>query len=124
MKYFVEILVVISSLTLLVFGLKAMFMPRTMLDFFDMDPRGVFGMNNIRGNLGGMLVACSLMIMIGLFTQNNTWFFASILLIGVLLVGRIISFIVDGWAPAALSALIIEVLIIAVLIVRTKVNLE
>ena len=124
MKYFVDILVVISSLTLLLFGLKAMFMPRTMLDFFDMDPRGVFGMNNIRGNLGGMLVACAMMMLIGLYTQNNTWLFASIVLIGVLLVGRIISFIVDGRAPAALSALVIEILIIGVLIVRTKVNLE
>ena len=124
MKYLVEILVVISSLTLLMFGFKAMFMPRTMLDFFDMDPRGVFGLNNIRGNLGGMLIACALMMLIGLFTQNNTWFFASILLIGILLVGRIISFIVDGWASAALSALVIEVLIIGVLIVRTKVNFE
>jgi cation transport ATPase len=123
MKNLVAILVLISSITLLVFGLKAMFMPRTMLDFFDIDPRGVFGMNSIRSNLGGMLIACASLMLMGLITQNNTWFFASILILGIILFGRIISFIADGWTTAALSALVIEILIIVVLIVRTKVNL-
>ena len=124
MRYLVDLLLAIAALTLLVFGLKAMFLPRTMLDFFDMDPRGAFGINNVRGMLGGMLICCALTVMVGLFTQNVTWLLASMLILGVLLVGRIVGFVVDGWAPAALSALMIEALMFVVLIVRTRVGVE
>lgn len=121
MKNSIKILVVISSIPLLVLGVKAMFAPTTMFELFDLDPRGVLGINNIRANLGGLLIASALMILIGLWRQNHTWFLATILLVGTVLVGRIISFIVDGWTPAAIPAVVTEVLVIGILfLARSK----
>ena len=104
MNNLIKILVVFSSIPLLVLGVRAMFAPSTTFELFDLDPRGVFGMNNIRANIGGLLIASALMILIGLWRQNHTWFFATMLIMGTLLVGRIISFIVDGWTSAAIPA--------------------
>ena len=127
MKNLIKILVVISSIPLLVLGVRAMFAPTTTFELFDLDPRGVFGMNNIRADLGGLLIASALMILIGLWRQNHTWFLATILIMGTLLIGRIISFIIDGWTPAAIPPVVIEVLIIGILflanskLIQTKV---
>ncbi|MDH4091753.1 MAG: DUF4345 domain-containing protein [Cyclobacteriaceae bacterium] len=115
MKNVIKILVVISSIPLFVLGVRAMFAPMTTFELFDLDPRGVFGMNNIRADLGGMLIASALMILIGLWRQNHTWFFATILMMSTLLVGRIISFIVDGWTSAAIPAVVVEIFVIGVL---------
>jgi len=120
MKNVIKVLVVISSIPLLVLGIKAMFAPTTVFELFDLDPRGVFGMNNIRADLGGLLIASALMILIGLWKQNHTWFFATILMMITLLVGRIISFIVDGWTPAAIPAFAIEVFVIVVLFLASS----
>ena len=115
MKNSIKILVVISSIPLLVLGVMAMFAPTTTFELFDLDPRGVLGMNNIRANLGGLLIASALMILIGLWRQNQTWLLAAILMVGTVLVGRIISFIVDGWTPAAIPSVVIEVFVIGIL---------
>ena len=115
MKNVIKILLVISSIPLFVLGVKAMFAPMITLELFDLDPRGVFGMNNIRADLGGMLIASGLMIVIGLWRQNHTWFLATILLMSTLLFGRIISFIADGWTSAAIPAVVVEIVVIGVL---------
>ena len=120
MKIFIKLLVVISSIPLLVLGVKAMFAPATTFELFDLDPRGVFGMNNIRADLGGMLIASALMILIGLWRQNHTWFFATILMMGTLLVGRLISFIVDGWTSDAITAVVVEVFVIGALLLASS----
>jgi len=109
MKNVIKVLVVISSIPLLVLGIKAMFAPTTVFELFDLDPRGV-----------GLLIASALMILIGLWKQNHTWFFATILMMITLLVGRIISFIVDGWTPAAIPAFAIEVFVIVVLFLASS----
>ncbi len=97
-----------------------MFAPTTTFELFDLYPRGVFGMNNIRADLGGMLIASGLMILIGLWRQNHTWFFATILMMGILLVGRIVSFIVDGWTPAMIPAVVVEIVVIGVLFLASS----
>jgi hypothetical protein len=120
MNKLIKILVIISSIPLLVIGVKAMFAPTTTFELFDLDPRGVFGLNNIRADFGGMLIASALMILIGLWRQNHTWFFATILMMGSLLVGRFISFIVDGWTPAAIPAVVVELFVIGVLFLASS----
>lgn len=120
MKTLIKILVVFSSIPLLILGVKAMFTPTSMIELFDLNPRGIFGMNTIRADLGGMLIASSFMILIGLLKQNITWFLATILMMTTLLFGRIISFITDGWTVAAIPAIVVEVFVVLVMLLAYK----
>jgi hypothetical protein len=115
MKNVIKILAIIASLPLLVLGAKAMFFPTSMFEMFDLKPQGTFGMNTIRADLGGMLIASALMIYVGLWKKNTTWFLATILIMSTLLVGRAISFVSDGWTNAAIPAVAVEVFVISVL---------
>ncbi len=116
MKNLIKGLVVLASLPLLVLGLKAMFAPVSMFEMFNLNPQGVFGLNTIRADLGGMLTSSAVMMYIGLWKKNPTWFMATILVMATLLVGRVISFITDGWTNAAIPAVVVEFVVIGVLL--------
>lgn len=120
MKNVIRILAIIASLPLLVLGVKAMFFPTSMYDMFNLKPQGTFGMNTVRADLGGMLIASAMMIYIGLWKKNTTWFLATILIMSTLLVGRVISFASDGWTNDAIPAVVVEIFVISVLFAAYK----
>ena len=120
MKNAIKILAIIASLPLLVLGAKAMFFPTSMFEMFDLKPQGTFGMNTVRADLGGMLISSAVMIYVGLWKQNTTWFLATILTMSTLLVGRAISFVSDGWTNAAIPAVVVELFVISVLSVAHR----
>jgi uncharacterized membrane protein YjjP (DUF1212 family) len=55
------------------------------------------------------------MMLMGLITQNKTWYQAASLLVFTILVCRFISVILDGWTNDLLPAMITEIYIIIVL---------
>jgi len=115
MKSYIKILAIVASLPLLGLGLAAMFAPSTMYDMLNLKPEGTFGINTVRADIGGMLVSSALMIWIGLWRGNPTWFSATILVMITLLVGRTISTIADGFTTAAIPAIAVEIYTVTVL---------
>jgi hypothetical protein len=115
MKNVPKLLAVFASLPLLGLGFAAMFSPNSMLDLFALTPRGTYGLNTIRADLGGLLIGSGLMIWIGLWKKQVIWFQATILLMGLLLFGRLISTVADGWTNAAIPAIVVEVFAVVVL---------
>jgi hypothetical protein len=122
MKKLVNVLAVVASLPLLGLGFAAMFSPNSMLDLFTLTPRGIYGYNTIRADLGGLLVGSGLMIWIGLWKKQPVWFHAVMFMMALLLFGRLISTVFDGWTNAAIPAIGVELFAILVLTWKNKMD--
>jgi cation transport ATPase len=55
------------------------------------------------------------MILIGIWQKNKTWFAATAFMMALLLCGRLISTVADGWANEAIPAIVLEVYAVIVL---------
>jgi hypothetical protein len=108
------------SLPLLALGLGAMFAPDRMLNLLDLAPRGVYGYNTIRSDIGGMLIGSALLILIGVRRRERAWLLSAAVIMALLLVGRVVSFALDGMTSAATPAIIVELVVIAVMLVTSQ----
>lgn len=112
----IVIFIGLLSIPLFVLGLKTMFDPTSMIEKWGMDPLGLTGLNSLRSMFPGILVGSGLMMQMGIWKKNTTWFLATALLMGVVATGRILSFAVDGFDPASVPPTVVELLILAVLV--------
>jgi hypothetical protein len=122
MKKIINVLVVISSITVLLLGIKNMFFPSETIELYGIDLKGALIHNTFRGAISGTLVGIGLMLLMGLLTKNKTWYHSAILLTSVVLFGRIYSIIIDGWSGAIMPPLVVEIFIIVVLYFAAKQN--
>ena len=115
MKPYLKVLAALGALPLFFLGFKAMFFPGSMIDMFELTPKATFGFNTIRADLGGLLVGSGAMILIGMWQKNKTWFAATAFMMALLLFGRLISSVADGWTSEAIPAIVVEVYAVIVL---------
>ena len=116
----IQILIGLLSVPLLVLGLKTMVDPTSMIEKWGMDPQGLTGLNSLRSMFPGILVGSGLMMLMGIWKKNTTWFLATALLMGVVAFGRILSFAVDGFDPASVPPTVVELLDLAVLVLADR----
>lgn len=116
----IKFLAAITGVALLGLGFMTMFLPGVMYSFFEIMPTAVYGTNTIRADIGGLLMACGLMIWIGLQTNQKLWFTAALLLISLVFLGRLVSMVMDGWTSAAIPAMGMEVFAMVVLFFTHK----
>ncbi|MFB9080145.1 DUF4345 family protein [Flavobacterium procerum] len=120
MKQLINILVVLAILPLLVLGAVNVFAPLNTFELYGIKPLGIMTYSTFRGAIGGMLIGGGLMMLMGLITKNKTWYQASLLLISVILICRIISVLFDGYTNDLLPAGITELYIIIVMYFASK----
>ena len=116
----IKIFIGLLSIPLFVLGLKTMFDPTSMIEKWGMDPLGLTGLNSLRSMFPGILVGGGLMMQMGIWKKNTTWFLAAALLMGVVAFGRILSFAIDGFDPASVPPTVVELLALAVLVFADK----
>jgi hypothetical protein len=120
MKQIIIFLVVLCIIPLLTLGTLNVISPSETFELYGVNPIGIMTYSTFRGAIGGMLIGGGLTILMGLLTKNKTWYHSSLLLISVILIGRIISVIVDGWTNAAIPAVGTEAFIVVVLYFAAK----
>ena len=120
MKQLINILVVLAILPLLVLGAVNVFAPLNTFELYGIKPLGIMTYSTFRGAIGGMLIGGGLIMLMGLITKNKTWYQASLLLISVILICRIISVLFDGYTNDLLPAGITELYIIIVMYFASK----
>lgn len=108
--------VVLVSLMMFFLGMKSMFAPKSMLDNFDITPRGGAGLNTIRGVFGGLFIASLGMLVTGLLIGETVLFLAVASIMIAVAVGRLIGLISDGFDKAVVPPLVAELVITALLI--------
>lgn len=107
-------LVLFFSIPLIILGVCAIFITKSHVEMFQLQAINVFGSNTIRGVIGGLLLGSGFMMIIGVLKNNSTWFLSTILMMVVVIFGRIISIIADGWSNDFIVPLVAEAIIIAV----------
>jgi hypothetical protein len=113
-------LLALVGLLFLGIGLNFMFNPVTMGAEFGLAPDGVVGLNTIRGDLGGLFLAMSMMVAAGLATGQRLWFLAVAVLIGSIALGRLLGFVIDGVAGNSLPAFLVELVLLAILVLAHR----
>lgn len=120
MKNTINILVILGIVPLLVLGAINVFAPLNTFDLYGIKPLGIMTYSTFRGAIGGMLIGGGLIMLMGLITQNKTWYQASLLLISVIFICRIVSILLDGYTNDILPAAITELYIIGVMFFASK----
>ncbi len=112
----VKVLIVVLCLPLIALGVGAMFNPAVMSGNFAVDPQGIPGLSTIRGDVGGLLLGSAIIMLVGVWRSNTTWFLAAAVMMSTVAFGRLVGFFVDGLDAAIVPAFVIEIVITAVMI--------
>lgn len=101
-------------------GLRWMFTPSGAAAELGMHLDGAIALNTARGDLGGMFIAGALLCGIGVARGDGRSLQAVALLIGCVAVGRSVGIVTDGFTPAALTAIAVELVMLSVLLVAAR----
>lgn len=116
MEYALLIVVGIACLPLTGLGIRSMFAPAGMADAIAIAPQGPVGLNTVRGVLGGLFLACAGMLVLGIASGQVLWFLAVAIVMGVVIVGRVVGIVADGFHKAVVPPLVVEIVIGGVLV--------
>ncbi len=120
MKIALKILVGLSALLLLVMGLNAMFAPSGAAAGFGLTPEGALGLSTIRSDLGGMFITGGALLALGVVRGQTLWFLAVALLMGLIALGRLVGFAIDGYDQRLLLPLIFEIVFVVLFVVAHR----
>src|SRR3546814_11350533 len=76
------------------------------------------GLNALRADLGSFFLASAIACALALFAKRPNWLWGAALLYGLAVTARLIGVIVDGPPEGIASALIVELVLVALQIVR------
>jgi hypothetical protein len=114
-----NILVVVIGLLFLAMGLQWAFTFDAVSQQWAVNPLNTTGMNNLRGDIGGMFLASA--VFCGLyFRQGAQWLYAAAVLMGCIASMRILSLLVDGFSAEAAQSLAGEIIFIIVFVATAK----
>ena len=119
-KKALQILIITLALQILFLGLETMFDPISVVEKWGISPIGNTGLNSLRSMFPGVLIGSGLMMIIGVWQKNTTWFLAAALIILVVAFGRIFSFGIDGFDSSSLPAMIFEIVVGILLLYSNK----
>ena len=112
MKKLINILVILCLIIALLLGLKNLFFPSEMAPLYGLELKGALAFNTFRAVISGTILSIAIMLFMGLFTKNKTWYHATLLLTTVILICRTYSIILDGYTSEMFIPIVIEVFII------------
>ena len=111
-----KIFVIVLALPVIVLGIKTMFDPISMITRWGMDPVGNTGLNSLRSMVAGILLGGGVMMTLGVWKENTTWFLAAALLMLIVAFGRLLSFGLDGFDSASIPPTVYEIVAASVMI--------
>ena len=86
-----------------------------------LSPLGELGLNTLRGDMGGLFLASTALIGLGLFFRNGAWLVAVAVLMLFIAAGRLLGFVFDGNpTQPTLLAFAFEIVIAGVLIATSR----
>ena len=97
-----------------------MFDPTGMIEQLAVAPRGLHGLNTIRGDIGGYMVGLALLMSAGLWTKNAAFFVATAIVMSTILVGRFAGLALDGFDAAVVPPIVIELVIAGVMVLAHR----
>ena len=109
------------ALLFLMMGAGFMFDPAGSAVGVGLTPVAELGLNTLRGDMGGLFLASTALIGLGIFLNRGDWLLAVAILMLFIAAGRAIGFVVDGNpTPPTLTAFGFEIVIAAVLVATSR----
>jgi len=99
----------------LVLGVGFMTFPDTFAAGFSVQPVYVPGLNAVRGDFGGLFLGMGLFCLIGAMAGRSRWLIVPLIFLILIVIGRLISLIVDGFWEAGAQSLKMEAIFVIVL---------
>ncbi|MEM7284919.1 MAG: DUF4345 family protein [Actinomycetota bacterium] len=123
METTMQIIAAVLAVPLAGLGFRALLMPTNMADAVGLTAPEVPGLSEVRSVLGGLLAGSAALIVTGLVSDEPTWFLAVAVLMGVALVGRLVSLVVDGFSAEVIPPIAVEA-VIGVAMILTAVAID
>ena len=103
-----------------VVGLRWLFDPVGAGNEFGIAYNGAVGLNQVRGDMGGVFVGLGVITILGVTRPEPRFLEAVAIAIGGVIVGRAWGVIVDGFAPLSVVSMGIEVVLLASLVITAN----
>lgn len=116
MRTVLRVLTVLSGLFFLAIGLAALLAPWRLTGLFALYPLGSAGYNTLRGDFGALFLGLALFTLAGAIRRTARWLAVPALLLGLIVLGRLTSLVLDGAASDSLRSMAIEVVLLVVLL--------
>jgi hypothetical protein len=116
MSIALKVLVGITGLLLAYLAVQWMFAPAAMAETLGLSLAGAPAFNAARGSIGGPLLGSAVLCGLGLIANEGRYLFAAAILIGCVFAGRVVGIVVDGSAPTSVTAVAVEIVMVAVLV--------
>lgn len=75
----------------------------------------LLGLSSLRADVAGLFLGLGVMLALGLWQRNSTWFLAVALLMGTIAFGRLVGFVADGVTGMAVTNFVIEIVVIGLM---------
>ncbi|MCZ6643726.1 MAG: DUF4345 family protein [Gammaproteobacteria bacterium] len=120
MKIALKIVVGIIALLLFFLGLGAVIEPTVSATQFGLTPNDIVGLSTLRSDLGGMFITGGVLLVLGIVRGQTLWFLAVALLMGLIALGRLVGFAVDGFDQRLLMPFLFEIVFVVVLVLAHR----
>jgi hypothetical protein len=114
-----RILLGLVGLILLMQGIMWAFMPEANLAMNDIVANSTLGLNMIKSDIGGALMAVGLLLILYVVNRKELYFPLVIFVSGYLIV-RSVSFFTDGSHPTIIVGIVMEAVVLALVVVLHK----
>ena len=107
---------ILAALTLLQ-ALWMAFDPQVTQDAMGIEATNgnLLGLSSLRAAVAGLFLGMGVMLALGLWQRNSTWFLAVALLMGTIAFGRLVGFVADGVTGLAVTNFVIEIVVIGLM---------
>ena len=122
MKTVLKTMVGLIALLFTVLWLRWMVEPEVMATQWALTATGPAGLNNLRGDIGGLFLMSAVFCGIYLLRGNAMWLRAAATGMACVIVGRITGLMIDGFNQAALVSAILEVIFITVFLATARLS--
>ena len=112
--WILKIFIGLIALMLFKQGFMWSFLPETNLEIHNIVTNSNLGLNMIKSEIGTGVLSVSIFLLLYVI-KGQKWFLPAIIMVGLFLVIRTISFIIDGYHQIIVSIIILEVLILIAL---------
>ncbi len=116
MKIALKIVVGLIAVLLLIGGVSAVIDPSSAATSMGVTPEGILGLSTLRGDIGGMFVTGTVLLVLGIVRGQTLWFLAVAVLMGMIALGRLVGFVVDGVESSVLTPFVFEVVFVVLLV--------
>ncbi len=114
MKIALKIVVALITLFFLLLWLRWMVEPHAMAAQWALSATGPAGVNNLRGDIGGLFLTAAVFCGLWLVRGNAAWLRAAAVAMCCVIVGRITGLLVEGFNQASLVAAVLEAIFVTV----------